>query len=153
MLDTSEIAIFCALGVLFAGGLVFIAHWARADLLRIAAYALIAVSVIYVGFSLGSDNPKFWLGFEMTGVAVFGSLAMMGLIGKRWAVVLGLLLHPAWALAFHYYGTGAPFTPAPFAVGDAAFDIALGLAAGFVLLRRRAAPVEASSIKNKERVR
>jgi hypothetical protein len=127
LLDTTEIAIFVALGLLFAVGVVVLARWSQKSAAHIAAYALIAVAFLYVGFAFRSEDPKFWLGFEMTGVAVFGSLAGMSLIGSPWFVALGFLLHPAWLYQFHYIGTGAAFAPATFVVATMAFDAALAL--------------------------
>jgi hypothetical protein len=127
MLDPVEIAIFAALGLGFAIGVAALSRWSKQAPVRVAAYALIAVAFLFVGVALRAENAKAWLPIEMTGVALFGSLGMMGLIGSPWFVVAGLALHPAWAIAFHYIGTGSEFTPGPFAVATAAFDAALAL--------------------------
>ncbi len=135
MYDTSEIIIFVALGLAFAAGVVVLAHWAKQSPLRFAAYGLIASAAIYIGFALRSDNAPTWAGIEMTGVAIFGSLAMLSMIVSPWFVVAGLALHPLWAIAFHYVGTGSAFTPGPFALADAGFDGALALASIFYILK------------------
>jgi hypothetical protein len=130
-----EIVLFIALGVAFAGGLAFLARWAKQDPIRICAYALIAVSFIYVGFALSSENPSGWSAIEMTGVAIFGSFAALSFVASPWFGVVGLALHPLWAIVFHYIGTGSAFTPAPFALADAGFTGALALYAGFLIWR------------------
>ena len=52
MLSTTEIAIFLTLGVIFTGGLAVLAYWAKQRPALLAAYALIAVSFLFVGLSL-----------------------------------------------------------------------------------------------------
>jgi hypothetical protein len=135
MLDPIELALFVALGVAFAAGLAILSRWASQNPVRLAAYALIAVSCVYVGFALGSAAPNTWFAIEMTGLALFGSAALLSLLSSPWFVVAGLLLHPIWAIVFHYNGTGSAFTPAPFALADAGFDVALGLYVGFMAWR------------------
>ena len=72
----------------------------------------------------------------MTGVAICGSLAYMAIIFSPWFLVVGLALHPLWAVVFHYNGSGAVFTPAPFALANAGFDAALALYAVYAILQR-----------------
>ena len=104
MLSTTEIAIFLTLGVIFTGGLAVLAYWAKQRPALLAAYALIAVSFLFVGFAIRADNAATWIGFEMTGVAIFGTLAGLAIVGSSWFVVAGLALHPVWALYIHYFG-------------------------------------------------
>ncbi len=136
MLDTTEIGIFTALGVAFAAGLLFLALWSKQNPLRVSAYALIAVAFLYVGFAFRSLDPNSWVAVEMTGVAIFGSLAYMSIIFSPWFLVVGLALHPLWAVVFHYNGSGAVFTPGPFALANAGFDVALALYAVYAILQR-----------------
>ena len=135
MLNTTEIVIFIGLGLVFALGLAVLARWSQIAASRIAAYALIAIAFLYVGFALRADDRSVWLGVEMTGVAIFGSLAGLSIIGSPWWVVAGLALHPLWAISYHYYGTGSAFTPAPFALANAGFDVAVALYVAFVAWR------------------
>jgi hypothetical protein len=138
MLDPVETAIFAALGAAFALGVAILSRWSQQGIARVAAYALIAVAFLFVGVSLRAENARAWLPIELTGVAVFGSLGMMSVIGSPWFVVAGLALHPVWAIAFHYVGTGSDFTPAPFAVAAAAFDGALAIfTAALLFLEKR----------------
>lgn len=135
MLDTTEIAIFAAVGVVFALGLIALCRWSGVAAQRIAAYALIALSFLYVGFAFRAEEPAAWVGVEMTGVAVFGSLAGMSIIGSPWWVVAGFALHPLYAIYFHYIGAGSQFAPAPFVIANAAFDVAAALFVAYAALR------------------
>ena len=135
MLDTTEIAIFAFVGLVFALGLMALCRWSGAPAQRIAAYALIAVSFLYVGFAFRAEEPAPWVGFEMTGVAIFGSLAGMSIIGAPWWVVAGLALHPFYAIYFHYVGAGSQFAPAPFVIANVAFDVATALFVAYAALR------------------
>ncbi|HMK88059.1 MAG TPA: PTS sugar transporter subunit IIA [Methylocystis sp.] len=139
MQNISEIAVFVLLGAAFAAGLVFFARWAVQNPLRVSAFALISVSFIYVGLAFGSDNPQSWTAIEMTGVALFGSLAGASLIGSPWFGVVGLALHPLWDIVYHYVGPGADFTPAPFALADAGFCGALAVYAALAIATTRPA--------------
>ncbi len=138
MQDTAEIILFTALGVAFAVGLIVLVRWAKKNVVHVAAYALLAVSFLYVGFAMRSDSPGAWVGIEMTGVAVYGSLAGLSFVASPWFAVAGLLLHPLWAISFHYLGTGSVFTAAPFALGNSGFDVALGLWVAFEIWKSRA---------------
>ena len=160
MLDPVEIAIFAVLGLGVAIVVAVLSRWSGRGVARVAAYALIAVAFLYVGFAFRADNPKAWVGVEMTGVAIFGSLAMMGTIGSPWFVVAGLALHPAWAIVFHYVGTGSDFTPPPVAVATAAFDAALALWTAYSVYSARREKASAGELepaiaraKNKGRAR
>jgi len=142
MLDITEIAIFAAVGVVFALGLLAFCRWSGAAVARIAAYALIALSFLYVGFAFRADEPGPWVGVEMTGVAVFGSLAGMSIIGSPWWVAAGFALHPFYAIYFHYIGAASQFAPAPFVIANAGFDVAIALSVAYAALRgaRKKAP-------------
>lgn len=135
MLDNPEIALFVGLGLLFALGLIALARWSKTRPALLASYALIAVSFLYVGFAIRSEEPATWVGFEMTGVAVFGTLAGMSIVGSPWFVVVGFLLHPVWALYVHYIGAGAGFAPAPFVFANVGFDVAVALYVAYSALR------------------
>lgn len=152
MYDVVEIALFTSLGVLFAAGVAILARWSNKGAPRIAAYALIAVSFLYVGFALRSDNPNVWVAVEMTGVAIFGSLALLSIMGWPWFVVAGLAAQPLWAVEFHYVGTGSTFTPGPFALANAGFSGALALYVAFVVWRdaQSAKTVAAASVATKK---
>lgn len=152
MLDTTEIAIFAAVGLIFALGLMALCRWSGAPAQRIAGYALIALSFLYVGFAFRAEEPGAWVGFEMTGVAVFGTLAGMSIIGAPWWVVAGFALQPFYAVYFHYIGAGSQFAPAPFVIANAAFDVATALFVAYAGLRgarQKATAAEAPAAQRK----
>jgi len=146
MLDTMEIALFAGLGVLFAVGLIVLARWAKTRAALLAAYALIAVCFLYVGFAIRAENSETWIGFEMTAVALFGTLAGMSIVGSPWFVVAGFLLHPAWTLYEHYFGAGQAFAPAPFVMATVGFDVVVALYVAYMTLRGKGdkAPADAA---------
>jgi hypothetical protein len=135
MLDPVEIATFAALGVAFAIGVAILARWAGLKPSRLAAYALIASSFLFVGLAFGSESANSWVAVEMTAVAIFGSAAVLALMFSPWIAIAGLLLHPIWSIFVHYRGAGSVFTPGPVAVADAAFDVVLSLILAFFLWR------------------
>jgi len=140
MQNTGEIVVFLVLGAAIAAGLFLLARWAKKSATVFAAYALIAVAFLYVGFAFRSDNPNAWAAVEMTGVALFGSLALLSIYWSPWFVVAGFAAHPLWAIYFHYVGAGSDFTPAPIALATAGFDGAMALGTAFFLWSRRATP-------------
>ncbi len=153
MLDTTEIAIFAGVGLVFALGLVAFCRWSGAAAQRIAAYALIALCFLYVGFAFRAEESGAWVGFEMTGVAVFGTLAGMSIIGSPWWVVAGFALHPLYAIYFHYVGAASQFAPAPFVIANAAFDVATALFVAYAALRgaRKKAPTASATAAPQQR--
>ena len=144
-LDTMEIALFLGLGAVFAAGLLILSRWSNARPALLAAYALVAVSFLYVGFATSAEESGTWIGFEMTGVALYGTLAGLSLIVSPWFVVAGLALHPIWGLYIHYYGAGRDFAPGPFVWATAGFDLAAAAVVAFLILtaKDRVAPTTA----------
>jgi hypothetical protein len=140
MEDASQFLVPAAIGVL--AGAVFVlfarwsARWPQAGGRRVLAYGLIATAALYVGLAFASDNVKAWFGIEMTGLAIFGSFAALGLVGSPWWLVAGFALHPAWHLQFHYLGTGSVFTPEWFSLGLTGFDAVAALYLVYALLRK-----------------
>jgi len=150
MLTPLEIALFAALGLIFAAGLIVVARWSGRNLPHLAGYALIAACFIYVGLGLGSDNPNSWSAVEMTVVAVFGSLAFLSRLTSVWVLVAALLIHPVWLIYVHYRGSAALFTPAPLVVANASFDAALALYLAFLALRGQPAPIMQPTSKGRK---
>jgi len=139
MEDASSILIPAAVGALLGAAFAFLARWSerypRAGARRALAYGLIACAALYVGLSFASDDPKAWFGIEMTGFAIFGSFALLGLIGSPWWLAVGFALHPLWHLQFHYLGTGAAFAPAWLTLGLTGFDLAVAAYVVYAILR------------------
>lgn len=133
-LDTMEIALFLGLGAVFAAGLLILSRWSNTRPALLAAYALVAVCFLYVGFATSAEESGTWIGFEMTGVALYGTLAGLSLVVSPWFVVAGLALHPIWGLYIHYYGAGRDFAPGPFVWATAGFDIAAAAVVAYLIL-------------------
>lgn len=127
MLDTTEIAIFAILGVIFAAGVIALVGWSKMNGARVAAYALIAVAFFYVGFAFRAEKPEIWVGFEMTAVAVFASLAFFSMMGRSWILFVGFVAHAAYAWHIHYVGAGQDFAPQTFVLTTIAFDVTMAL--------------------------
>jgi hypothetical protein len=125
MQDALEFVIFPALGVLFGAGFIVLARWSGLKVRQVLAYGLIAVAFVYVALSGRSENPGVWLGFEMTGVAIFGSFALLSIIGSPWWLVAGFALHPLWVIVFHYIGAGSAFIANWYVLANVAFDVTI----------------------------
>jgi len=144
MLDPIEIAIFSALGAIFAAGLAVLARWGGRSFPDLAGYALIAACFVYVGLSFGSENPNSWSAIEMTAVAFFGSAALISRSTSPWLLVAAFALHPVWALYVHYKGAGSAFAPAPFVFANAAFDVVLAFYLVYLAVQRAPPPQPSS---------
>ena len=90
-----------------------------------------------MGFAIRAENSETWVGFEMTAVAVFGTLAGMSIIGSPWFVAAGLALHAGWTFYEHYMGAGQAFAPAPFVMATIGFDVTAALYVVFMTLRAK----------------
>jgi hypothetical protein len=147
MEDTLQFIIFPVLGALFGAGFVFLARWSGLKVRQILAYGLIAACFVYVALSGRSDNPAVWLGFEMTGVAIFGSAALLSMIGSLWWLAAGFALHPVWVIVFHYVGAGSAFVPKEYSLANAAFDLTLAAYLIYEILRGPRSAIAASVLE------
>lgn len=96
-------------------------HHARSMRLIYGA-GLIVAACIYPLFALAAGASSNWLGVELTGVALYGAMALAGMRGSGWWLVAGWLLHPLWDLGLHYWGPGAHLVPAWYALACLSFD-------------------------------
>jgi len=135
MEDVLQFVIFPTVGVLFGAGFIFLARWSGLKVRQILAYGLIASLFVYVALSGRSDNSTVWLGFEMTGVAIFGSAAMLSIIGSLWWLVAGFALHPIWVVVFHYIGAGSSFVPKEYSLANTGFDLTVAAYLIYEILR------------------
>ncbi|MBI1868395.1 MAG: hypothetical protein HYS06_08905 [Methylocystis sp.] len=130
------LAIFLAVGLALGAGFVGLARWSRFGARRVLVCGLIFAAAIYVGFATRAENVSAWLGVEMTGVAIFGSLALFALEGSLWWLAAGWALHPLWDIQFHYIGTGSAFTPQRYPLLCASFDVAVAAYVAYAALRK-----------------
>jgi hypothetical protein len=102
----------------------------------ILATVLIVAALVYVFFVQSVEGP-FWLLIELTGVAIFGTMGVIGLRRSPWWLVAGWALHPLWDIALHFFGPGHTFAPTSYTIPCLSFDlivagvIALGIARGW----------------------
>jgi hypothetical protein len=61
---------------------------------------LVVTALIYVGLALAGDYRQ-WVLTELLGVALFGSLAWLGLRVSLWWLALGWLGHVGWDVGLH----------------------------------------------------
>ena len=78
------ILVGAVLGALFA----IFARARKSAEVRVLALGLVVAALIYVGLALAGGGRE-WLVFEMAGVALFGSLAWLGLRASRWWLAAG----------------------------------------------------------------
>lgn len=93
----------------------------------IPAIGLVIASVIYVGFAASGGASWHWVGVEVLGVVLYGSLAFLGLRYSQWWLVLGWAAHPLWDVALHLVGDGSAFAPAWYATLCVSFDVVVAL--------------------------
>lgn len=67
--------------------------------LRVFGLGLVVAALIYVGLALPSREGR-WLGLESAGLAIFGSLAWLGL-RRPGVLALGWMAHAAWDVGLH----------------------------------------------------
>ncbi|MDY6900095.1 MAG: DUF6010 family protein, partial [Cyanobacteriota bacterium] len=90
---------------------------------KIYAVALIIAALIYVGFSLLSQNVT-WILTETLGVIIFSLISFIGLKFSPWFLAVGWLIHPAWDLFIdnHNSTTFVPYWYPTLCIG---YDIAV----------------------------
>ena len=99
------------------------------------AYALIALAVAFLIERLGGPRyARLLVGVGLlVCVAVFGTLAVLGIRGSRWWLVAGWALHPLWDVVLHYFLPGRAFAPLGYVFACLSFDL---LVAAYVAWRR-----------------
>ena len=116
-------------GVVLALGTVFLTRKLRPEAaFRVLAIGLVVAAFVYVAFAVAGQAGAWWIGVELLGVALYGTLAWLGF--RRWPLVLGWgwVAHAAWDLALHLGGAGAAFTPAWYPWLCLGFDVPIGVA-------------------------
>ena len=91
---------------------------------QLYAIGLIVAAIIYVGFAMYGDGPK-WVGSELLGLVVYGAMAVAGWRGSMWWLALGWATHALWDIVVH--GAHTPFAPRPYAIWCAAVDVTFGV--------------------------
>jgi hypothetical protein len=98
----------------------------RVSALRFWAMGLVVAAAIYLVFALAAAAPlRVWLG-EAAGLALFGSLAIVGARRAPWLLAAAWVAHVAWDVGLHPAGGGVvPAWYPPLCIG---FDLAAALA-------------------------
>jgi hypothetical protein len=96
---------------------------------RLLAAGLAVAALIYVGLALASAGR--WLAIETAGVAIFGTLAWLGVRASSWWLALGWLGHVAWDVGLHL-DRPQPVTPEWYPLLCVGLDL---IVAGFLLGR------------------
>jgi hypothetical protein len=79
--------------------LIFVLVARRADSkreLRVYAMALIAAALVYVGFAIAAGAALSWVALEVSGLALFSLIALLGLRYSVWILALGWVAHAVW---------------------------------------------------------
>jgi hypothetical protein len=102
------------------------------------AVFLAGMPVVYLASWLASTSSTrhvtwFWLGIELFGLVMFGTLALLGLMRSAWYLVVGIALHGlAWD-SWHYladaqeWTSGPTYVPAWYARGCLLVDVGIAL--------------------------
>ena len=105
---------------------------------HVLAGVLILAAGAYVSFALRRGAGGGWLTLELLGVAIYGALAVLGVRGSRWWLVVGWMLHPLWDIALHFVGPGHAFAPEAYTVSCLSWDLTVAAVLALALLARRA---------------
>jgi hypothetical protein len=91
---------------------------------HILAATLIGAALVYIHFAVIAHASAPWLAAELTGVAIYGALAIRGVRRSAWWLVAGGALHPVWDVALHFAGPGHAFAPNWYTVSCLGWDVA-----------------------------
>jgi hypothetical protein len=110
-------------GVLGALGLIATIRVKPENESQILAIGLVVAALIYIGFALIGDAGLSWIATEVSGVAIYGFFAVLGLCHSKWWFMLGWLAHPIWDVWLHFVGSGVMFTPIWYSSACVSFDL------------------------------
>lgn len=92
---------------------------------------------LYIVFAVLAGEGTLWLVGELIGVAIFGGVALLGLLGSLWWIVAAWALHPLWDVGLHYLGSGRSFAPETYTIACLSFDLLVAAYIALVYARRR----------------
>jgi hypothetical protein len=102
------------------------------------AVALVGAAYPYIEFAARGHAGLGWIVAESVGVALFGGLAVLGILRSPWWLAAGWALHPLWDMLLHHVGAGRTFTPEVYPVSCVSWDLLIAVyiavAYGFGLL-------------------
>ena len=115
-------------GVVLALALVVVVHLLARVVPTVVVRALLAsvlvvAAGVYIVFAVAAGAGAAWTVAEIAGVAVYGTLAALGVRGSHWWLVAGWAAHPVWDVALHYVGPGHAFAPDTYTIPCLSFDL------------------------------
>jgi len=122
-------------GAVFGALFVLIAYAIPTQTQRILFRGLVVAALAYVIFSVHGHASAGWIGLELLGLAIYGGMAFLGLRRSPWWMVAAWALHPVWDIALHYFGGGAAFAPAPYALGCLTWDPIVAIYIAYRIVR------------------
>jgi hypothetical protein len=114
---------------LFLGVSLLLPRFSRA----IFAIVLIVAALAYIFFVQTIDDTR-WLLVEVGGVAIYGTMGLLGIQRSPWWLVAGWGLHPLWDVVLHFVGPGHAFAPVTYTIPCLSFDllVAVMIACGII---------------------
>jgi hypothetical protein len=92
-------------------------------------------ALVYVHFAVRARASPAWLVAELSGVALYGGMALRGRRGSAWRIVAGWTLHPVWDVALHYFGPGRALAPAWYVTRSLIWDLVVAAVVAYRVLR------------------
>jgi hypothetical protein len=121
-------------GLVSATVLLTIAFVLRRFTRVILAFILLGAAIAYISFAQAvpqSVAGPLWMLVECVGVAIYGTMAVLGVRRSAWWLVAGWALHPLWDVPLHFFGPGHAFAPVNYTISCLSFDF---LVAGVIAL-------------------
>ena len=146
MLTDAEFLSALAAGAVNGALSVVAAHLIRRYTRQILAGVLVVAALAYIVFAWMAGESPAWLALEVLGVAVYGTMAVLGVRGSPWWLVAGWTLHPVWDVALHYAGPGGSFAPTWWTVPCLSWDLVTAAYIAYMIVRGAfaARPADAS---------
>jgi hypothetical protein len=134
MITSTEMMGMLADGLVSATVLLTIAFVLRRFTRVILAFILLGAAIAYISFAQAvpqSVAGPLWMLVECAGVAIYGTMAVLGVRRSAWWLVAGWALHPLWDIPLHFFGPGHAFAPTYYTISCLSFDF---LVAGVIAL-------------------
>jgi len=97
-------------------------------------YGLVVTALSYLVLAMFSADPLL-IAIEVVGSLLFLSFVWLAYQYSFWFLAMGWLLHIAWDMGAHPFGS-APYVPGWYPVVCAAIDLVIGLYLMYLLVRR-----------------
>jgi hypothetical protein len=115
-------------GVVLALVLVVVVHLLARVVPTVVVRALLAAVLViaagvHIAFAVAAGAGAAWTLAEIAGVAVYGTLAALGVRGSYWWLVAGWAAHPVWDVALHDVGPGHAFALDTYTIPCLSFDL------------------------------